>query len=169
MRRIYRQPRRNAGGAAAIELVAVLGVILIPLLVASLFFGRFVWHYSVAQKAAQDAARFVAASSPTEMKTQCTLLIYKDPCVVMAAMSLATTEMAELNPGGKDTPSVAVYCDEQKCATNKDTPVPRMISVDIKMTVEDPFFTVFTSAFSGTAGPISIPIHATGRSYYVGN
>lgn len=169
MRSIYRQPRRNAGGAAAIELVAVLGVILIPLLVASLFFGRFVWHYSVAQKAAHDAARFVAASSPTEMKIQCTLIIYKDPCIVMAAMSLATTEMAELNPGGVDTPSVTVYCDEQKCATNSATPLPKMISVDIKMTVKDPFFTAFSSAFGSAAGPIEIPIHATGRSYYVGN
>lgn len=169
MKSIYRQPRRNAGGAAAIELVGVLGVILIPLLVAALFFGRFVWHYSVAQKAAHDAARFVAASSPTEMKIQCTLIIYKDPCVVMAAMSLAAAEMAELNPGGVDTPSVVVYCDEQKCATNSATPLPTMISVDIKMTVKDPFFTAFSSAFGGAAGPIEIPIQATGRSYYVGN
>lgn len=169
MRKIYCQRRRNEGGTAVIELVAVLGVILIPLLVASLFFGRFVWHYSVAQKAAHDAARFVAASSPTEMKIQCTLLIYKDPCIVMAAMSLATTEMAELNPGGVDAPSVAVYCDEQKCATNSATPLPTMISVDIKMTVRDPFFKVFSSAFGSAAGPIEIPIHATARSYYVGN
>jgi len=169
MKGIYRQLRRNAGGAVVIELVAVLGAILIPLLVASLFFGRFVWHYSVAQKAAHDAARFVASSSPTEMKIQCTLLIYRDPCIVMAAMSLANAEMAELNPGGVDAPSIAVYCDEQKCATNKDTPLPRMISVDIKMTVEDPFLTALSSAFSGTTGPVAIPIHATGRSFYVGN
>jgi hypothetical protein len=169
MNRLQRQIRGNASGSVAIEFAAVLGTVLIPLLAGALFFGRFFWHYSVAEKAAHDAARFVAAASPTEMKIQCTLVVYKDPCVVMAAMSLATAEMAELNPGGSDSPSVVVYCDEQKCATNKGTDVPRIVSVDIKMTVEDPFLSAFTSLFGGDNGPIAIPIHATGRSYYVGN
>jgi hypothetical protein len=169
MKNLRPQMRRNAGGTVAVELAAVLATILIPLFAAALFFGRFAWHYNVAAKAAHDAARFVAAASPTEMKIQCTLIIYKDPCVVMAAMSLATAEMAELNPGGTDTPSVVVYCDEQKCATNRGTSVPKMVSVDIKMTVEDPFFTGFAAFFNLGNGPIMIPIHTTARSYYVGN
>jgi hypothetical protein len=169
MKNLRSRMRGNIEGAVAVELALVLGAVLIPLLAAALFFGRFVWHYNVATKAAHDAARFVAAASPTEMKVQCTLLIYKDPCVVMAAMSLATAEMAELNPGGADTPSVVIYCDEQKCATNRGTSVPKMVSADIKMTFEDPFFTGFANFFSLSDGPVMIPIHTTARSHYVGN
>jgi hypothetical protein len=168
MNRLQRQIRGNASGSVAIEFAAVLGTVLIPLLAGALFFGRFFWHYSVAEKAAHDAARFVAAASPTELKTQCPTF-YRDACIVSAAMSLAYAEMAELNPGGADLPQVAVYCDELKCPTGKGTAVPRIVSVDVKMTVEDPFLSALSSLFGGDNGPIAIPIHATGRSYYVGN
>jgi Flp pilus assembly protein TadG len=169
MNRLLPDVRRNERGSVAVEFAVLLPTILIPLLAAALFFGRFFWHYTVAEKAAQDAARFVAAASPTEMKIQCTLLIYKDPCVVMAAMSLATTELSELNPGGGDSPSVAVYCDDKKCQTNKGSAAPKMIAVDIVMTVEDPLLSVFTNFFTGGRGPIAIPIDATARTNYVGN
>jgi Flp pilus assembly protein TadG len=169
MNRLQLRAKRIERGSVAVEFAVVMPTILIPLLAGALFFGRTFWHYTVAEKAAQDAARFIAAASPTELKTQCSLGVYKDACIVMAAMDLTLKEMAELNPGSVNSPDVAVYCDEKKCLTTKDTGVPTTVSVQINMAVEDPVFSVITSAFDDTNTPISIPITATARSYYVGN
>jgi hypothetical protein len=169
MNRLERQVKRKERGSVAVEFAVLLPTILIPLLAGALFFGRFFWHYTVAEKAVHDAARFVAGASPTELKTQCVVFVYKDACIVMAAMDLAMKEMGELNPGGVNSPEIAVYCDEKKCLTSKDTGVPTTISVQINMTVEDPILAGITSLFSGSHEPISIPIRATARSYYVGN
>lgn len=168
MNKLPLQMRRNECGSVAVEFAILLITVLIPLLAGALFFGRFYWHYTVAEKAAQDAARFVAAASPTEMKTQCSVLFYKDPCVVMAAMSLAAEELEELNPGGSDAPSVSIQCDDNKCFTNKDTGAPKSISVTVSLTVQDPFLSGLTSIFNN-GEPISFPISATARSHYVGN
>lgn len=169
MNRLLPQSTRRESGSVAVEFAVLMITVLIPLLAGALFFGRFYWHYTVAEKAAQDAARFVAAASPTELKVQCTILIYKDPCIVMAGMSLALAELDELNPGGTDTPSVAIHCDNNKCLTNKGTGVPQTISVRIDLTVEDPFFTGLASFFMGSDTPVAYPIVATARSHYVGN
>jgi Flp pilus assembly protein TadG len=163
-----RRAKRNESGSVAIEFVAVMLFLLVPVLAGALFFGRFVWHYTVAEKAAHDAAKFVASASPTELKTQCPTL-YRDPCIVTAAMNLAYAEIAELNPGGDDLPQVRVYCDNGTCYTNKGTDPPKQISVGITMTVEDPILSLVTSLFTGGTGPVAIPINATARSYYVGN
>jgi hypothetical protein len=158
---------RNERGAVAVEMVAVLGTILIPLLAAALFFGRFFWHYTVAEKAAHDAARFLASASPTELKTQCQNPFY-DACVVSAARALARAEISELNPGSS-YPQISVECDDKICLVDKTAALPRVINVYIRMTVEDPFLTAFSSLFTGDTSNIAIAIDATGRSYYVGN
>lgn len=169
MNRLLSQATRRESGSVAVEFAILLLTVLIPLLAGALFFGRFFWHYTVAEKAAQDAARFVATASPTELKVQCTVLFYRDPCVVMAAMGLAATELEELNPGGIDAPSVAIYCDDKKCPTNRGTGLPSAISAEIRMTVEDPFLTGLASFFMGPEASVTYPIVATARSHYVGN
>jgi Flp pilus assembly protein TadG len=159
--------KRRENGSVAVELALVLGTILLPLLAAALFFGRLFWHYTVAEKAAHDAARFLAAASPTELKTQCQNPFY-DACVVSAARALARAEVAELNPG-PSFPQVTIECDDEACLASKTSPLPKMINVHVHMTVEDPFFTPITSLFTGDMSSIAIQIDATGRSYYVGN
>jgi hypothetical protein len=169
MNRPLPQTTHKESGSVAVEFAILLITVLIPLLAGALFFGRFYWHYTVAEKAAQDAARFVATASPTELKVQCTILFYRDPCVVMAAMDLASTELRELNPGGADLPSVDIRCDNIKCLTNRGTGLPKSVSVRIDMTVDDPFLTGLASLFMGSDTPVTIPIVATARSHYVGN
>jgi Flp pilus assembly protein TadG len=166
MNKPVRRMKKNEDGSVAVEFAAVLGTILIPLLAAALFFGRFFWHYTVAEKAAHDAARFLASASPTEMKVQC--VSTRDACIVSAAQNLAYTEIDELNPGSA-LPQVTVYCDDQRCPVNRGSAVPKTVAVDILMTVEDPFLTAVTSFFTPDKGSIAIPINATARSYYVGN
>jgi Flp pilus assembly protein TadG len=171
MNRLLRKTHANECGSVAIEFAVLLPSILIPLLAATLFFGRFFWHYTVAEKAAHDAARFVAAASPTELKTLCTISIYKDSCVVMAGITLATKELAELKPSEDDgnSPRVWVYCDDGACTTDSTSSAPKTVSVAIRMTVDDPFLNVFTSVFTGSGGPLAIPISVSARISYVGN
>jgi hypothetical protein len=167
MNRLSRQLRRNESGSVAIEFVAVFGTILLPLLVAALFFGRFFWHYTVAEKAAHDAARFLASASATEMQTQCSNPYY-DACIVSAARALARAEISELNPGSS-IPQVFVECGDKGCLVDKKSPLPKEVNVYIRMTVEDPFLTPLSAMFTGDKSEIAIQIDATGRSYYVGN
>ncbi len=166
-----RKKRQNQRGSVAIEFAILLPTILIPLLAGALFFGRFFWHYTVAEKAAHDAVRFIAAASPTEMKTLCTISIYKDSCIVMAAMTVATKEMAELHPSDDDnnSPRIWVYCDDGGCPTDSTSPAPKTVSVAIRMGVDDPFLAAFTWFFTGGGGPLSIPISVAARSHYAGN
>lgn len=167
MNRSLHTLRRNESGSVAIEFVAVLGTILLPLLVAALFFGRFFWHYTVAEKAAHDAARFLASASPTEMQTQCQNPYY-DACIVSAARALARAEISELNPGSS-FPQVFIECGDKGCLVAKKSDLPKVVNVYINMTVEDPFLTALSTMFTGNKSEIAIQIDAAGRSYYVGN
>lgn len=165
MSTLMHQWKRRERGSVAVEFAVVTLLLLIPLLAGALFFGRFLWHYTVAEKAAHDAARFLASASPTELKTQSPTGY---PYIVEAARAIAQAEVAELNPGS-DFPLAIVYCDSGPCLPFRTAPLPKMVSAYVVMSVEDPFFTPITSLFTGDAGPIAIQIDATGRSYYVGN
>lgn len=162
MNSLQSQIKRREGGSVAIECAAVLPF-LFALLAGALFFGRFLWHYTVAEKAAQDAARFLATASPTELQMPTP---DGDPYIAVAAKALAKAEIAELNPG-MYVPTARVYCDFGECETYKAPPT--MVSVHVGMRVDDPFLTPFTSMFTDDESDIGIQIDATGRSYYVGN
>lgn len=164
MKKLPRIGRRELG-SVTVEFAAVMLWILLPLLAGSLFVCRFMWHYTVAEKAAHDAARFLASASATELKTQSPT---GNAFVVEAARAIAVSELEELNPG-TNFPVAFVYCDSGPCLTSKTAILPKMVSVYVEMTVEDPFLSPLTSMFTGDTGPIAIQIDATGRSYYVGN
>jgi hypothetical protein len=156
-------PRRQqrSRGTAAVEF-AILLVAIIPLLLAGvLFYGRFLWHYTIAEKAAHDAARFMAAASPAEFKTA-------GPgggvAIVAAARALATRELAELRPGTYP-PEVGIFCDWTGCYLNR--PVPQTVTVEIVMTVQDPLLGPIFALFNDGREP-GIPINATATSH-VGN
>lgn len=164
MNRILRRTKQKEGGSAAVELAVLLTLILMPLLAGALFFGRFFWHYTVAEKAAQDAARFLASASPVEMKTQSPA---GGPYIAGAARALALAEIAELNPGST-IPEVWVNCGGGPCVAVKNSALPQTVSVYVTMTIEDPFLSGLSS-FLNNDSLSSIQIHATGNAYYVGN
>ncbi|XLZ68430.1 TadE/TadG family type IV pilus assembly protein [Massilia sp. SR12] len=62
-----RRARRAGRGAALIELVAVLWV-CVPMLVAILYLGRMALHGAVLDRAASDAARYLATLPPEELR-----------------------------------------------------------------------------------------------------
>jgi len=151
-------------GIAAIELVGVFIPVLFLLLVAALLFGRCFWHYTVAEKAAHDAARFLATARPTELKVQAAS---GEPPIVAAAKALAEAELAELNPGS-GPPYVYAFCDDHPCTPVKTAPLPSTVSIWVTMSVEDPFFSPISSWFTPDGSAIALQIDATGTFAYVG-
>lgn len=163
---LLRRRNVNERGSVAVEFAIVLSAILLPLLVGSLFFGRFFWHYSVAEKAAQNAARFLASASPTEFKIPGSS---GEAVIVGAAKALAQAEIAELSPSPMYPPLVYVYCDGGPCLPFRTAPLPTTVSVYVTMSMDDPFFNGLSALFARDGGVAPIQIDATGNSYYVGN
>jgi hypothetical protein len=165
MNRLPHQSTHGEHGSVAVEFAILLVFVLVPLLAGALFFGRFFWHYTVAEKAAHDAARFFASASATEMKVQAP---GGGTYIAGAAKALAQAEIAELNPGSSYA-EVYIWCDGGPCLGIKSAPLPQKVSVYIAMTVEDPFLQSLSSLFNGDGNALAIQIDATGNAYYVGN
>jgi Flp pilus assembly protein TadG len=65
----YKQLRRSARGSVAVEMALILPLFLI-LLAGPLYIARAAWFYSVGQKAAHDATRYIATATQAEIRTQ---------------------------------------------------------------------------------------------------
>lgn len=153
---IYRPTKRRQSGVAAVEFALVLPV-LVLLLTLPLFFGRCFWHYTVLQKAAHDAARFMATVPIADIK---------NPTRAMDAAALAkfiaTEETAELRPGGMYPVSIDIFCDAGSC--NFGQPVKVRALVRIRMF--DTVFGQYTWPFIGDDGLV---LEADVSMRYVGN
>jgi Flp pilus assembly protein TadG len=146
---VNRLPRnqRAQRGVAAVEF-AILLPLLVVLLSAPLLVGRVLWHYTAAQKAAYDAARYLASVPEAEIRA--TGLA---PAAEAAARAIANAELADLNPG-LDPPSIRVSCDAGPC---NGFSLPATVSVLVQMEMHDPFFDY---SIGGTNGIfISADVH----------
>jgi len=137
-------------GIAAVELALILPVLLI-LLVFPLFFGRLFWHYSVMDRAAQDAARYLATIPPSEIRNPA-----RAPALTAVAKSIADAELAELAPG-PDGIFVTIGCDAVQCV---GFAVPTTVNVAIQVQLTDIFFSNMTS--------LTIPLMVNVTYPYVG-
>lgn len=150
--------RRNQDGVAAIELALVLPI-LVALLSAPLLFGRVFLHHSMAQKAAHDAARFLASAPQRDITWR-----KRDGTEVGAAAlarAIARSTLAEANTGFA-MPSVDVFCDGETCTR---ATVPTRVQVIVQMDITDQLFTGFTGDYTGDWG---IPVRADVTMAYVG-
>lgn len=95
---------KRTRGVAAVEF-AILLPLLFVLLSAPLFIGRVLWHYTVAQKAAHDAARYLVSVPESEMRT-----VALAPHAAALAREIVAAELADLNPGATP-PDVTVQCN----------------------------------------------------------
>lgn len=155
----YRYLGQRQGGIAAIEFALILPI-LVVLLAFTLFFGRLFWHYTVALKAAHDAATFMAMARIAE--TSISKSDLGEIEVARVAKLIAQTEVGELKPG-KARPLVEVTCDGYQCIGDK---APAEVAVLVRMKVEDSFLTTYTDAIAGTEG---MWMYAEVRVPYVGN
>lgn len=150
----YRLQNRFQRGSAAVEAALVLPI-LVLFLSFPVFYARCCWHYTVAQKAAQDAARYLSSVSMTEMQSNA----LKSEAA-NRAIAIATKEISELSPGSEINPPRA-YCDDVVCGENTPGVAPTRVKVFIAFSMYD----TFAGEIYGWFG---IPITADATMNYVG-
>ena len=138
-------------GIAAVELALILPVFLI-LLTFPLFFGRLFWHYSVMERAANNAARYLSAVALSEIKNST-----RAPTVVAVANAMVQAEIAELAPGPIPI-SITVLCDVIGQCVGQSTPAT--VTVTIQVEVSDIFFSDLTG--------LDVPLTASVTYPYLG-
>ncbi|WP_082439575.1 MULTISPECIES: TadE/TadG family type IV pilus assembly protein [unclassified Massilia] len=148
--------RTRERGAVALE-AALLLPILILFLTFPIFYARCLWHYTAAQKAVQDAVRYLASVPKSEMLSPALADI-----AVNRAIEIATREIAELSPGGEIIPPQA-YCNGgARCGyTIPIGSLPKTVTVEMGFFMTDPIFNI------ETWGQISI--NASVTLNYAGN
>lgn len=136
--------RARQAGAAAVEL-AILLPILMAFLTIPLFFGRYFWHYSVANKAAYDAARYLSTISVREMRS-------KDLSIAagQVALDIASEEIADLK-SGSGAPTIEVYCGPRPklCTGIGSNATPQTVIVTVELDMVDDIFKVVNTGFYG--------------------
>ncbi|MFC4930375.1 TadE/TadG family type IV pilus assembly protein [Massilia sp. GCM10023247] len=157
---VQRLTKRQAG-AAAIEF-ALLLPIFIPFLTLGFFTASIFWHYTMAQKAAQDAVRYLATVPVAEMMT---------PALAEGAGAVARQivmrEIADISPGSV-VAKIDTFCNVSGNATiicgsglATGTP-PTAVRVTFSIAMFDP------TGFIDT-GWYGLQINADQTMRYVGN
>lgn len=143
-------------GSAAVEAAFVLPI-MVTFLSFPVFYARCFWHYTVAQKAAQDATRFLTSVPAAEMRSN-----------VLAAAAGATAvrivkrEIAELSPGSRIEEPLA-YCDNVICGTKTAGTLPSTVRVFFYVSMFDTYMGVVDY------GRYGLPINAEVTMTYAGN
>lgn len=150
--------RRSERGSVAVETALILPL-LIVFLAAPLFLARVFWYYSVAEKAAHDAARFLSASTQLEMQDQTGSPFTP---VSLLAMSIVDAEMEGIAPALR-TKAISVTCDSVFCLGQS---VPQWVRVTVQIRVHDDLFGFMTDEFFGEDG---LPLTADVTMRYAGN
>lgn len=146
-------PWRRQRGVAAVEFAVLLPCL--ALVLASLILcARFMWHYTVAHKAAQDAARYMATVPAVEMRSPALAVQAK-----AVAVEIAAREMADLAPGSA-LPVADVLCDSNSCGVLIGV-VPSTVKVTLAFRMRDPIFKIYL-------GPYGLPIVVNVVEPYVG-
>lgn len=152
---ILRPSRRHAQrGAVAVELAFTLPIFLI-LLVTVLATGRLLWHYTVAHKAAQDAARYLSTISVQEMRDP-----GLTPAAVNVARRIAQIELEDLHLEA-DKLEIDILCGNGNCTGVRSQPLPGNVRVIVRIYFSDVFgFFEFDR--------YGLPIIALGEMRYAG-
>lgn len=151
---LFRKRSHRERGAAAVELALILPVLVLFLTV-PLFFARYYMHYSVAQKAARDAARYLSSVQPAEMLTPTSPIGEIEAAKL--AKSLSYTETEELSPGPGGI-FIEAQCDGLTCIGKA---VPSTVRVTVTIQFTDTVFPIFTSEYVADplwiVGDVSMP------------
>jgi Flp pilus assembly protein TadG len=131
--------KTKSRGTVAVECALMLPLFLL-LFSAALFFGKVLWHYTVLQKAAQDAATFLARASIEDIRGATSG--YEIP-IAGVARSIAANEISELFPGDNQ-PTITITCNSLSCGGNS---VPAKITVGIEANMTDPLLSSILGQF----------------------
>ena len=152
-------------GAVAVEAAICMAFILVPLLALILLFGRYFWYYSVAQKAAHDAAVFLATAPLSEIK---------NAGAAEFATNMIGWETGDLDASTIETLAPTAICGYRVPASStyiswficNSTATPVEVRAGVVMTVADPFFSPITRGILGVNG---LPILVGVNLRYVGH
>jgi Flp pilus assembly protein TadG len=125
--------KRRQRGAAAIELAFILPI-LVTLLTFPFFYARCFWHYTAAQKAAQDAARYMSTVPMAEMRSK--------------KLAGAAQKIAEDIASRKAFDPPQITCDGLACG-NSTGKLPNKVRAYISFGMADTMFGVIDTGRYG--------------------
>ena len=127
----YKQLRRSATGSVSVEMALILPLFLI-LLAGPLYLARAAWFYSVGQKAAHDATRYVATATQAELRTGGGG--FNEARVPAIARWIAQQELGEVVPF-TDSIVITILCDSSGCGVLTPTRVRTIIQISLQDTL----------------------------------
>jgi len=133
--------RKSADGSVAVEMAVILPILLLFLAV-PLFIARIFWFYSVGEKAAHDAARFLSTATQAEMRTPGGG--FNEAKVAAVARWIAQQELEEILPF-TDGIIIDVQCNTGGCGAA----VPNTVHVGVQTTLHDNILGGMTSLYFG--------------------
>lgn len=122
--------QQRSQGIVAVECALMLPIFVL-LLSAVLFFGKVFWHYTVLQKAAQDAASFLARVSVEDIRAPNSGL---EIPIAGVARAIASDEIQDLLPADNNT-TISILCNGLFCG---GITTPTAITVVIEANMTDP-------------------------------
>jgi len=141
----FQRRGRRERGSVAVEYALILSI-CIAIIAALLLFGRVVWHYRVVQEAAHDAARLLATASSQEMKPRDG---GSEVPAALVAQSIARQALADLAPGaGIDLMIQCQSVSSRSWRRCNRFDVPKTVMAHIEISIIEPFFGAYTSAFN---------------------
>jgi len=152
---LKRHLRLRQDGVAAVE-AAIILPILVLFLTFPIFYARCFWHYTAAQKAAQDAARYLASVPAAEMRSK---VLAKNAADI--AIEIARREIAELSPGSiMENPQI--YCDDIHCGSVPGR-LPTTVHVFLNFGMIDTFFGAVDTGRYGLQITADVKMRYVGR------
>jgi hypothetical protein len=139
----YKQFRRSVNGSVAVEMALILPLFLI-LLAGPLYMARAAWFYSVGQKAAHDATRYIATATQAELRTPGGG--FNEARVPVIARWIAQQELGELVPL-TDGIAITILCDGDVCSAL----TPTRVRTGVQITLHDNLFGGLTMDYLGSA------------------
>ena len=139
----YEQFRGSANGSVAVEMALILPLFLI-LLAGPLYMARAAWFYSVGQKAAHDATRYIATATQAELRTPGGG--FNEARIPAIARWIAQQELGELVPL-TDGIAITILCDVDAC----NALTPTRVRTSVQITLHDNLLGDLTMDYLGSS------------------
>ncbi|MBD8542395.1 MAG: TadE/TadG family type IV pilus assembly protein [Massilia sp.] len=139
----YKRFRSSVTGSVAVEMALILPLFLI-LLAGPLYMARAAWFYSVGQKAAHDATRYIATATQAELRTGGGG--FNEARVPAIARWIAQQELGELVPL-TDSIAIGIQCDGEPCSAL----TPTQVHTSVQITLHDHLLGSLTMDYLGSA------------------
>ena len=124
-------------GSVAVEAAVCIAFILVPLLFLIFFFGKFFWHYTIAQKAIHDATLYMAIAPLDEVRSGAAATLANFIIASETADLDSGTNLAPVSQCGYRVNTGSFYLGFRSCDQGG---VPFAVQTNAFLTVSDPFY-----------------------------